>query len=318
MSKIVFTKDQFDKFREEMGADKVDDILAHFGLGPKYTPKPKKKYVCSVCGKQNAYWKEFGADCDAGQNYMALYCPDCGHEEENPKNPQPAKLLTEFGSRLVTLNTGAQGLRGGLRCEVKDAGEEGEPVMDFIASDETVDRYNEVIKVDAWQTANFMANPVIPDCHDYSSIARILGRARSIGVAEGKLVNRVEFALDNPLGNLAYKMAKGGFIKSQSVGFIPLEWTNGTKDEPARTYTQCELLEISLVVVPANPGATIGLALKSQAIEKRDLSDLYEFLKQFCSDDDSAARQAAEVEREEHQRFMKLLHATGDALGIRN
>ncbi len=73
------------------------------------------------------------------------------------------------------------------------------------------------------------------------------------------------------MGNLAYKMAKGGFIKSQSVGFIPIEWTNGNdKDAPDRTYTKCELLEISLVVVPANPGATIGLALKSGAINARD------------------------------------------------
>jgi HK97 family phage prohead protease len=195
------------------------------------------------------------------------------------------KTLTEFGDRLITLNTGAQGLRGGLRCEVK-AVDGSEPVMDFVASDETLDRYDEVIKVTGWQLENFRANPVIPDCHDYSSIAKILGRATSVTVAEGKLVNRVEFCLDNPLGSLAYKMAKGGFIKSQSVGFIPLEWSNGVgKDQPARTYTQCELLEISLVVVPANPGATIGLALKSGAIEKSDLKALADFLKEFCSDE---------------------------------
>ncbi len=174
------------------------------------------------------------------------------------------KTLTEFGDRLVTLNTGAQGLRGGLRCEVRDAADGDAPVMDFIASDESLDRYDEVISIDGWQLDNFKANPVIPDCHDYSSISKILGRAQSIGVADGKLVNRVEFCVDNPMGNLAYKMARGGFIKSQSVGFIPLEWVNGAgKDEPGRKYTKQELLEVSLVVVPANPGATIGAALRA-------------------------------------------------------
>lgn len=205
------------------------------------------------------------------------------------------KSLTEFGSRLVTLNTGAQGLRGGMHCTVKEVTGD-EPMMDFIASDNTVDRYNEVIDQAGWQLDNFRANPVIPDCHDYSSIGKILGRSPMVAIQDGALCNRVEFCLDNPMGNLAWKMAKGGFIKSQSVGFIPLEWQNGNgKDGPDRTYTKQELLEISLVVVPANPGATIGLALKSGAIARRDLRELAEYLKQFCSDEkpDPAAKGSA-------------------------
>ncbi len=207
------------------------------------------------------------------------------------------KSLTEFGSRVVTLSNGAQGLRGGVKCEVREVAGDA-PMMDFIASDNSVDRYNEVIDQAGWQMDNFRANPVIPDCHDYSSISRILGRAVMVAVNDGKLVNRVEFALDNPMGNLAYKMAKGGFIKSQSVGFIPLEWQNGNgKEQPDRTYTKQELLEISLVVVPANPGATIGLALKQGAIERADLRSAIEFLKEFCSEkaapEDQAGASAA-------------------------
>ena len=188
----------------------------------------------------------------------------------------------EFGDRLVTLNTGATGLRAGLHFNVKEvAGAVAQ--MDFIGSDATVDRYNEVIDPGAWgDLKNFRANPVIPDCHDYSSVAKILGRAVSVEVRDGKLCDRVEFCLDNPLGNLAFKMARGGFLNSQSVGFIPEDWKAGNAGEPDRTYTKVELLEISMVVVPANPGATIGLALKSGAIEKCDLRDLADFLKQFC------------------------------------
>lgn len=200
-------------------------------------------------------------------------------------------LLEEFGSRLVTLNTGAVGLRGGLKCEVKDLGGD-DPVMEFIGSDGSVDRYNEVIDPAGWQLENFKANPVIPDCHDYSSIAKILGRAQSVSVVNGKLLNRVEFCTDNPLGLLAYKMAKGGFIKSQSVGFIPLEWTNGAgQGAPDRTYSKCELLEISLVVVPANPGATIGNQIKSvlTASERKDLAEL---LKTLCTETADAEAQA--------------------------
>jgi HK97 family phage prohead protease len=197
-----------------------------------------------------------------------------------------ANLEKEFSGRLVTLRDGRQGIRGGLHCTWKDF-PGTDPVMDMVASDDTVDRYNECIKQDGWQLQNFMANPVVPDCHDYSSISKVLGRdilPADQQVAGGRLGARVLFAVENPLGNLAYKMVKGGFIRSMSVGFIPLEWTNGNESgQPDRTYTKQELLEKSIVVVPANPGATIGAALKSGAIGRKDLTELHEFLKQFCS-----------------------------------
>jgi HK97 family phage prohead protease len=197
------------------------------------------------------------------------------------------EILKEFGARVCTLNTGATGLRGGMHFTVKDAADGDAYELDFIGSDNTVDRYNEVIEPQAWgDMKNFKANPVIPDCHNYDTVGRILGRAKTVAVTDGKLCNRVTFCMDNPMGVMAYKMAKGGFINSQSVGFIPLEWTNGQgKDAPDRTYTECELLEISLVVVPANPGATVGLALKSGAITRADLTASIKHLQQFCSEE---------------------------------
>ncbi len=203
---------------------------------------------------------------------------------ESPKSK--LKIMKEtnleiFGERLVKLSTGANGLRGALKCEVKAAGENE---MDFIATDESLDRYNEKILLAGWDTKNYLANPVVVDSHDYSSVGKILGRTTALTIANGKMINRVQFATDNPLGKMAFKMARGGFIKSESVGFIPTEWENGLGgNEPDRTFTKQELLEISLVAVPANPGATIGLALKSGAVVKSDLTELAEFLKEFCS-----------------------------------
>ena len=197
------------------------------------------------------------------------------------------ELKKEFGARVCTLNSGAAGIRAGLHFTVKEVtdGNAQASQMDFIGSDASVDRYNEVIDPKAWgDMKNFRANPVIPDCHDYSSVAKILGRAVSVEVRDGKLCNRVEFCLDNPMGLLAYKMAKGGFINSQSVGFIPEDWATGKNaSEPDRTYIKCELLEISMVVVPANPGATIGNQIKS-VLNQSELRDFTEFLKQLSSD----------------------------------
>ena len=46
-----------------------------------------------------------------------------------------------------------------------------------------------------------------------------------------------------------------------------------------------ELLEVSLVVVPANPGATIGAALKSGATTKEHVQNVWEFLREFCGEE---------------------------------
>jgi HK97 family phage prohead protease len=194
------------------------------------------------------------------------------------------KDLTEFGERLVMLQGEHEGLREQLKCEVKAAGDHE---LNFIATDESVDRYREVIRLDGWELKNYRANPVVLDSHNYWSIASILGRSTEVTIEKGRMTNRVKFAVENPLGNLAFKLAKSGFIQSESVGFIPLDWENmpGAKDgEPNRIFTKQELLEISLVSVPANPGATIGAALKSGALEKGDVTEVYQLLKQFCTD----------------------------------
>jgi HK97 family phage prohead protease len=188
-------------------------------------------------------------------------------------------VAKEFGHRAVQLSNGGLGIRGGLAVEVSEVKGAG-PTLRFIASDETVDRYNEVIKLNGWDLANYRKNPVVVDSHDYSSVGNILGRSVSVEIQGEKLVNTVQFAVENPLGRLAYDLARGGFIKSESVGFIPIEWTRGneSKGEPYRTYTRQELIEISLVAVPANPGATMALAVKSGAVTRARLEELREFL----------------------------------------
>jgi HK97 family phage prohead protease len=199
------------------------------------------------------------------------------------------ELQQEFGARAVNLLGDRPGLRAGLKCEVRSA--PGEHTLDFVATDETVDRYNEVIRLDGWQLDNYRANPVVVDSHDYS-ILKILGNSPEITIADGKMTNRVHFAMDNPLGVIAHGMAKGGFIRSQSVGFIPIAWENGKTGQPDRTYTKQELLEISLVAIPANPGATIGLALKSGAVNRADLKALFDVLKALCNDQEEPLRDA--------------------------
>lgn len=228
-------------------------------------------------------------------------------------------LETEFSkTRLTTFRDGRRGLLAGLACDVREPTIVTDaPLLDFIASDESVDRYNEVIELAGWQLDNYRKNPVVMDSHRYDSIADIVGRSEKIAITDGKLVNQVKFAVENPMGNLAYKLARGQFIKSESVGFIPIEWVRGNESqgEPYRTFKKQELIEISLVAVPANPGATIGLALKSGAIEKSDLTELLQFLKQFGSDQADPGANARPSGAGIHEgQLLRLARAAAEAV----
>lgn len=73
-------KDKWDEFRESLGAKKVDDLLACFGLGPKYVPVQPKKTICPQCHSLSVTSREVHPDTD--MNAIELSCSECGWKEE--------------------------------------------------------------------------------------------------------------------------------------------------------------------------------------------------------------------------------------------
>jgi hypothetical protein len=60
-----------------------------------------------------------------------------------------------------------------------------------------------------------------------------------------------------------------------SIGFRTRKATQGTKPgEPARTLTEIDLVEVSIVTFPANPKARVTAAKTLAAADLRDLEDL--------------------------------------------
>jgi hypothetical protein len=224
----------------------------------------------------------------------------------NPTIADSKYLTAEFGARLVTLCDGRPGLRRGLQAEILEPqqadGPDGSggvaPVLDFIASSEAVDRYDEILTADGWQLENYRRNPVFQNAHQYGDILFTLGKALTTEVRSiaGRqvLFQRVEFATDiNPIARIAYGLYRGKFLNAVSVGFIPLRWENGGAEAGyRRKYLEQELIEVSAVGIPANPEA-LQLGLRAGAIEKSDLRAWVEMLGQFPSvADPSAARQS--------------------------
>jgi HK97 family phage prohead protease len=137
----------------------------------------------------------------------------------------------------------------------------------FCISTGSVDREQDRIALAGWDLANFRRNPVVLWGHDASRLP--IGRAFDLQIDGGALKASVEFIpSDTPeVGQFAdavYRLARGGFIAATSVGFRPLAWeyttdkSRGADDWfPGIDFEEQELVELSVVTVPANPEALI-------------------------------------------------------------
>lgn len=145
--------------------------------------------------------------------------------------------------------------------DIKEIGENGS--FKVVASDETVDRAGEVIKVSWRELNNFMKNPVIIANHQYK-VENIIWKATDIFVENEKLVVEWVFATTE-LAQDVRKLYDGGFIKTVSVGFIPKE----RDPQNSSIITKAELLEVSFVPVPCNPNAlSLGKEIMEDLISK--------------------------------------------------
>src|SRR5260221_1957355 len=192
-----------------------------------------------------------------------------------------APSLADFPDRVLTLSDGRTGLRPSLPIEIHIPSDPVGPlpppgaVLDFISSDETLDRYDEIISASGWRLENYQRNPVFQNAHKYGDIIFTLGKALITEVRAGRLFQRVEFATEvNPMARIAYGLYKGKFLNAVSVGFIPIRWETGGADSSfRRKYLEQELLEVSAVGIPANPQAPQP-GLKTGRLQKADLTNL--------------------------------------------
>lgn len=149
--------------------------------------------------------------------------------------------------------------------------DEDKRTLSIIASDETVDRDGDIIRVKGWDFENYKKNPVFLWAHDYSSVPL----AAAVKIARKRSPWRVELTHKfpqegiNPFADMIFNLYKEKVINAGSVGFFPKKWKKIDVKEPeglqhgeyAHTpynpiqYLEQELLEHSGCAVPANPSA---------------------------------------------------------------
>jgi len=153
---------------------------------------------------------------------------------------------------------GYNGLKTAVVTEIKS---KGDNLFHAVFSEAKEDRHREIVKQN-FDLKGFKSNPVFIDSHRYESIEHIIGKIHNIKVKDEKLQGDIEFALDNPKGLLAMRLAEGGFLAATSIGFIPNDF-----DEKGN-IERSELLEVSAVSVPALATALIEKAIKTTPPEE--------------------------------------------------
>lgn len=123
--------------------------------------------------------------------------------------------------------------------------------MTYILSDDSVDSYGDVIQQDGWDFTRFNKNPIALFGH---SAAFPIGRWKDVRVQGNRLIGTLEFAADGTSDRIdeIKSLAAQGILRATSVGFMPMDWEDEGR---GLRFTKQELMEVSLVSVPANANA---------------------------------------------------------------
>jgi uncharacterized protein len=146
----------------------------------------------------------------------------------------------------------------------------GERTLVAVVSDDSVDRYGDIIEAAGWDLTNFKNNPVIPWAHAtggfFTAAELPVGKAEDVWVEGNKLYAKIKFA-DHAKAEDVWNLYKDGFLRAFSVGFLPKKYEAMYEGEGREAhfigyrFQESELLEISAVPVPANPNA-LALAMQ--------------------------------------------------------
>lgn len=144
--------------------------------------------------------------------------------------------------------------------------------MSFVASTDRADRYGDIIDQRGWDLDAYRANPVILLNHDHQSLP--IGRG-DVRLTEAGLVIDVEFDMADPRAAEIAGKAERGFMNAVSVGFAPLKATPRAQlptehyafsKSGGQFFEQAELLEVSIVTIPANADA-VAIAAKNMGFD---------------------------------------------------
>ena len=201
-----------------------------------------------------------------------------------------------------------------VNIEVKES-DDASRTITAIGSKEIVDRDYDVVKLDGMSLKEYKKNPVVLWSHDHRDlpIGKAVGKMAWVDGNELKFKIQFASAEENPKAEYIYRLYKGGFLKSFSVGFSPdysdVEYKEDKKTgRQVRYINKSELFEISAVNVPANTAAVIQAFEKSWdagVIDGEELLELQKLMPENKESDPEPVNKDKKIEELE-QKVLEL------------
>jgi len=129
-----------------------------------------------------------------------------------------------------------------------------------VMSTEAEDRHGEIVE-QRWRLERFRKNAVVLFGHDSRDLP--IGRAENVRVEGGALRGTIVFATAeaNPEAEKVWQLVQQDMLSSVSVGFVPHDVRRERRDgRDVTILSDCELIELSVVPIPANSEAVMQRA----------------------------------------------------------
>jgi HK97 family phage prohead protease/HK97 family phage major capsid protein len=177
--------------------------------------------------------------------------PDPDDYEDDDEDGFISDCVDEIGNEDVCQMLWEDRSAAAMRHKTHDGKVNG---MEFILSDETPDRMDDVIMSDGWDFKHFKRNPIALFGHrsDFP-----IGKWNNLRVENHQLKANLEMAPEGTSDRIdeIRRLVDADILKAVSVGFKPIERKDREGTDWGSVYTKCELVECSIVAVPANPNA---------------------------------------------------------------
>jgi HK97 family phage prohead protease len=176
---------------------------------------------------------------------------DLEPEDDESEDDFMERCVDEIGDddvcQIIWDNRGA----GDIRHKTHEGKQDG---LEFVLSDETPDRMDDVIMADGWDLAAFKKNPIALFAHNSSWP---IGKWSKLRVVDKQLRGELELAPKGTSDRIdeLHALIDADILRAVSVGFRPIETKPRKESDWGVFYTKAELVECSLVSVPANPNA---------------------------------------------------------------
>ena len=200
----------------------------------------------------------------AGRVAWGLWGGDAGYTwSKNIRDNEQAKQNKGIQMNNIIHREFTLVKRNGEDYEMEGMEPKDDGIWSFTISTPDVDRYGTIIVPSGIDYSAYMNNPVVLINHksDYLPIGKCLG----FFLNGENLEATIQLDMNDEKAIKVNDKIKNGFVSAVSVGIIPIEQTEQNIDgEKVTTYTKSELVEFSVVTIPANRDALIKKTFENQ------------------------------------------------------